>query len=152
MPSPQPLADTRSLVIKNQASEIRRLGEWLDSVFRQLDLPADLRFRLNLCAEEAITNTITHAFPENGMHEIFLRLSVDKPMVWLEIKDDGIPFNPLDAPQHVQPTSIEEASIGGLGIPLMRSLMDQCTYERVGGNNVLTMAAAVPSSHTSQGA
>jgi serine/threonine-protein kinase RsbW len=67
-------------------------------------------------------------------------------MVSLDIEDDGVAFNPFDAPQHVQPASLEEANIGGLGIALMRRLMDECTYARRGGRNVLEMAAIVPQS------
>lgn len=127
-------------------SEIRRVGEWLDEAFRQLDLPADLLFKFDLCAEEAVTNIISYAYPENGVHEIFLRLSVIQSMVSLEIEDDGVAFNPFDAPQHVQPASLEEANIGGLGVALMRRLMDECTYARRGGRNVLKMIATVPPS------
>jgi serine/threonine-protein kinase RsbW len=120
------------------------VGEWLDTAFRQLGLPADLLFKFDLCAEEAVTNTISYAFPEHGAHEISLRLSVSKLMVCLEIEDDGVAFNPLDAPQHVQPASLEEAHIGGLGIVLIRRLMDECTYARQGGRNVLRMTTIVP--------
>jgi serine/threonine-protein kinase RsbW len=146
LPNLEPVANTRLITINNQVSEIRRVGEWLDASFRQLGLPADLLFKFDLCAEEAVTNTISYAFPENGAHEISLRLSVCGAMVCLEFEDDGVAFNPLDAPQHVQPASLEEANIGGLGIALMRRLMDECTYARQDGRNVLKMTATVPPS------
>jgi serine/threonine-protein kinase RsbW len=144
LPNFEPVANARLFSINNQVSEIRRMGEWLDAAFRQLGLPADLLFRFYLCSEEAVTNTISYAFPENGFHEISLRLSVIKSMVCLEIEDDGVAFNPLDAPARVQPASLEEADIGGLGIALIQRLMDECTYSRQGGRNVLRMTATVP--------
>lgn len=132
------------LTINNHASEIRRMSLWLDAAFRQLGLPAELLSKFDLCADEAVTNIISYAFPENGAHEISLRLSVINMMASLEIEDDGIPFNPLDAPEHVQPASLEEANIGGLGVELIRRFMDECNYARHNGRNVLKMTAIVP--------
>jgi serine/threonine-protein kinase RsbW len=144
LPNLETVANAWSFTINNQVSEIRRVGEWLDAKFRQLGLPADLLFKLDLCAEEAVTNIISYGYPENGVHEITLRLLVSNLVVSLEIEDDGVAFNPLDAPQHFQPASLEEANIGGLGVALMRRLMDECTYARRGGRNVLKMVAIVP--------
>lgn len=117
---------------------------WLDAAFRQLGLPAALLFKFDLCANEAVTNIISYAFPENGRHEISVRMSFIDLVASLEIEDDGIPFNPLDAPQHVQPASLEEAKIGGLGIDLIRRFMDECTYVRHNGRNLLKMTVIIP--------
>lgn len=117
---------------------------WLDATSRQLGLPAELLFKFDLSANEAVTNIISYAFPENGIHEISLRLSVTKLAASLEIEDDGIPFNLLEAPGHVQPASLEEAHIGGLGIDLIRDFMDECHYVRHNGRNVLKLTVNVP--------
>lgn len=137
-----------SLTIHNHISEIRRMSQWLDAASRQFGLPAELLFKFDLCANEAVTNIISYAFPENGNHEISLRLSVINLVASLEIGDDGIPFNPLAAPEHVQPASLEEANIGGLGIDLIRRFMDECKYARHNGRNVLKMAVNVPQTST----
>jgi len=120
------------------------MSQWLNAAFRHLKLPEILLFKFDLCANEAVTNIISYAFPENGIHEISLRMSFINLVASLEIEDDGIPFNPLDAPQHIQPASLEEAKIGGLGIDLIRHLMDECTYARHNGRNVLKMIVNVP--------
>ena len=140
MPNIETHPATRLLSIRNQLSEIPKIGDWLELEFTQSNLPADSKFKLDLCAEEAVTNIITHAFPDNGDHEISLKLSVFKTRICLEIRDDGIPFNPLDAPEHVQPANLEEAKIGGLGIALIRKLTDECAYGRENGKNVLRMS------------
>jgi serine/threonine-protein kinase RsbW len=131
--------DTHTLTINNQISEIRRMSQWLETTSQQLGLPADSIFKFDLCANEAVTNVISYAFPENGDHEITLRLSVDHQAASLVIEDDGTPFNPLDTPDHVQPASLEEASIGGLGIDLIRRMMDECDYAYRSGRNILRM-------------
>jgi serine/threonine-protein kinase RsbW len=131
------------LEIDNCLSEIRRMSLWLDAAIRQLGLSEDLLFNFDLCANEAVTNIISYAYPENGQHKISLQLSNSDDSVSLEIKDDGIPFNPLERPPHVQPASLEEAKIGGLGVDLIRHFMDECSYVRHNGRNVLKMTAHI---------
>lgn len=135
-----------SLTIRNQVSEIRRMSLWLEEVFQRWDLPAELLFKFDLCANEAVTNIISYAFAENSLHEITLQLRVDAQAAILEIRDDGKPFNPLAAPEHVRPATLEDAEIGGLGIDLVRRFMDECSYTRDAGWNVLRLTTAVPRS------
>jgi serine/threonine-protein kinase RsbW len=134
------------LTIVNDVPEIRRMSLWLEAAFRELGLPAEWIFKFELSAGEAVANIISYAFPDDSLHEIFLRLSFNGSLASLEIEDDGIPFNPLDAPEYVQPASLEEAKLGGLGIELMRRHMDECNYVRHNGRNVLKMTAIVPRS------
>lgn len=124
------------------------MSEWLDAALRKLAVPADVLFRFDLSANEAVTNIISYAYPENSNHEIMLQLSAVGSAVSLQIEDDGAPFNPLAAPPHVQPASLEEASIGGLGIDLIRRYMDDCVYARRNGRNVLRLSVVVPPTDT----
>jgi anti-sigma regulatory factor (Ser/Thr protein kinase) len=57
------------------------------------------------------------------------------------MEDDGVAFNPLEAPAPRQPGSLAEATVGGLGIHLIRSFTDECRYRRENGRNHLTMVA-----------
>jgi len=125
-------------------SEIRRMSLWLDTEIRQLGLSEDLLFNFDLCANEAVANIISYGYPENGLHKISLQLSSVDGSVSLEIRDDGIPYNPLERPPHVQPASLEEAKIGGLGVDLIQIFMDECSYVRRNGRNVLKMTAHIP--------
>jgi serine/threonine-protein kinase RsbW len=127
------------LTIVNHVPEIRRMSIWIDAASRQLGLPAGWISKFDLCANEAVANIISYAFPDDGMHEISLRLSFNGSSASLDIEDDGIPFNPLDVPEYVQPASLEEAPIGGLGIVMIRRNMDECKYIRRNGKNVLKM-------------
>ena len=117
---------------------------WLIDVMREIGLSEKLQFNFDLCANEAVTNIISYAYPENGFHKISLQMSRADGLVWLEIEDDGIPFNPLKEPQHKQPASLEEAKIGGLGVNLIRNFMEKCTYIRQNEKNMLKMIAHVP--------
>ena len=131
------------LEIDNCLSEVRRMSLWLNEVILKIGLSEELQFKFDLCANEAVTNIISYAYPENGMHKISLQMNSTDSLVWLEIEDDGIPFNPLKEPQHKQPANLEEAKIGGLGVDLIRNFMDECSYVRHDGKNILKMIAHI---------
>lgn len=132
-----------TLVVINRLDALREMSAWLETALRHLGMQEDLIFNFDVCANEAVTNIISYAYPEHGMHKITLRLSMQEQALALEIKDDGMPFNPLARPPHVQPANLEEAAIGGLGIDLIRSFMDECHYARVHQHNILKMIAHV---------
>lgn len=131
------------LVIPNELSSVRKMSDWLDAIILEMDMPEEIVFKFDLCANEAVTNIISYAYPENGKHEIELSLWLESGVLSLEIEDDGIPFNPLDRWPHVQPESLEKAEIGGLGIDLIRQFMDECHYVRQEGKNILKIMAHI---------
>ena len=94
---------------------------------------------LNLALEEILTNIISYGYTDNREHEIKVRLSVQPGEVKAEVEDDGQPFNPLAAPEADTTQSLEERTIGGLGIHLVRKLMDGLEYKRQGDRNLLTI-------------
>jgi len=124
------------LVIKNQAFEILTVSEWLKTYFKQNSLPSELLYKFDLCSNEAITNIISYGFKGDAEHEIHLHLFIEDTKVSLEITDLGIPFNPLEQPEHTQATDIKSAEIGGLGIDLIKHYVDACCYSREGDKNV----------------
>lgn len=132
------------LVIPNQLAALRQMSVWLDVTIRQLGMSEELVFNFDLCANEAVTNIISYAYPETGAHEITLKLSVQNEALSLEIEDDGVPFNPLERPEHARPESLDDAKIGGLGIDLIRNFVDECNYSRQRGRNILKMVAHIP--------
>lgn len=132
------------LTIPNRLAEIPRMSAWLESALLGLGLPDRLRFKFDLCANEAVTNIISYGYADDAIHEIRLRLQAGAEAVTLEIEDDGAAFNPLTRPVHVPVSSLEDALIGGLGIDLMRSFMDECSYARRDGRNILSMTAFRP--------
>jgi len=127
------------LTIKNQPADILAMADWLRLVFNQNNLPTDLLYKLDLCANEAVTNIISYAFDDAVEHKITINFSENDSNVSLEIIDNGKPFNPLEKTPHIQPKTIEAANIGGLGIDLMRHYMDACCYKRTDDKNVLTI-------------
>ncbi len=135
-----------SLTIENELSEVPRMSNWLRRQLTELGyVTEELLFRFDLSANEAVTNIISYAFTEPCQRHIELVLTADADSIRLHIEDDGIPFNPLQAPPHEAPKSLEEARIGGLGIDFIRHYTDQCEYSRKDGRNRLTMINFVSS-------
>lgn len=99
-------------------------------------LPA---MELNLVAEECFINIVEHAFEDSAGHRIELSLEVQDGTVTMTFEDDGVAFDPLSVPEFDPATPMEQRRVGGLGVHLVRNIMDEVRYERVGGKNRLTM-------------
>ena len=108
-------------------------------------LSDDLLFAITLALDEVVTNIIRHGYPAGEVHDIVLTMSRDAGGVIVQVEDEGRPFNPLDAPPVDLDAPIEGRPIGGLGIHLIRSLMDAVEYRREDGRNVLVMRKAAGS-------
>lgn len=128
-----------TLVVPNRMSALRPMSEWLVDAARRFGAPGKVVDALELAANEAVANVIDYAFQDGEAHDIVLTLSRAHDGLRLAIADDGAAFDPLSVPEPVQPASIDDATIGGLGIALVRGMTDECRYARVDDRNVLTL-------------
>lgn len=126
------------IVIANTIDELPRMTAWLLDGATAAGLPPDLVFKLDVCLTEAVFNIISYAYDDARSHDISLDLSRTDHGVRLLIRDDGRPFNLLAASLPAVAESLQDARIGGLGIPLIRK-MAHCQYQRIDGQNVLTL-------------
>jgi serine/threonine-protein kinase RsbW/sigma-B regulation protein RsbU (phosphoserine phosphatase) len=94
--------------------------------------------------EEVIANVIEYGYPDDEEHKIILRLALHRKTITAEVEDDGVPFNPVRSPEPPVNAPIEDRPLGGLGIHLARSLMDELTYSRSGDRNILHMKKQIP--------
>jgi sigma-B regulation protein RsbU (phosphoserine phosphatase) len=125
--------------LRNQLSELERLHQALIEFGRRYDLSADVTHDLNLALEEILTNIISYGYTDNREHEIRVRLDMQPGAVRIEVEDEGQPFNPLEAPEADTTKHLEDRAVGGLGIHLVRKLMDRLEYQRPKGKNLLVM-------------
>lgn len=129
----------KKLVIKNDISEISKLATFIGELSEELDLTPELNFNLNLVLEEAVSNVILYAYGKEEQKEIFLvAQSCDNNLVFV-LTDSGTEFDPTKVPDADITLSAEEREIGGLGIFLIRQIMNTVEYQRIDGKNVLTM-------------
>ena len=122
--------------IKDKSSEI------IEFLMASPDMPSDeaLRFKLRLSIEEAVENVVRYAYDGGiGWLEVGTSLDHDTLGLTIELRDAGVPFNPLELPEPDTAAKAEDREIGGLGIYLCKKLMDHISYRYEDGNNILTM-------------
>ena len=127
------------LLVRNDTSELVRLNTFLGAFWAENRLPEDLAMDVTLALEEVFLNVIQHGYADTAEHEILVRLALETGAVTLTVEDDGVPFNPLDLPPPDLTLPVEQRRIGGLGIHLVRRVMDGVEYFREGKHNRLVM-------------
>ena len=124
-------------------SEIPRLIEWVEARCAPAGVAGEIAMKLALVLEEAVANVIHHGLPGSPPpHRISVRLDIDADSVAAEVIDNGRPFDPTGAPPPDLSLPLEQRPPGGLGIHLMRELMDGLDYRRSGDSNILRLRKA----------
>lgn len=129
----------KSIILSNDISEISRLYEFVEEVGNDFELSPDIVFNLNLVLEEAVVNIINYAYPKEEHESIYLSARMYEGSIVLVLTDTGKEFDPTAAPEADVTLSADERQIGGLGIFLIRQIMNEVKYERIEGKNVLTL-------------
>jgi len=124
------------LVLTNAATGLASALDRLEGHYHAAGFDAEAVLNLRLVAEELLTNVAKYAF-EAEAGRIELRLSISGASAALELRDDGRPFDPLAQPAPDLEAPPETRDPGGLGLVLVRALVDEASYRREGGSNVL---------------
>ena len=130
---------TETLLIKNDVHEVSRFSEFIKSVMEKLNVEKSLARQFRLAVEEAVVNVIDYAYPAGQEGDIEVRMMFDGETLKTVIIDSGVAFDPTAKEKADTSLSIEDRQIGGLGILLVRELMDSINYERADGQNFLTL-------------
>lgn len=125
------------LTVANEVGELHRVAEWLERAAAHFGWPARTIFKLDLVLNEVLPNIISYAYPGRGLHHIHLKLEDHPEHVTLEICDDGIAFDPFAETRGPDNSSLETASLGGRGIPLIVAFSAARDYARIGQTNRL---------------
>jgi anti-sigma regulatory factor (Ser/Thr protein kinase) len=128
-----------ALRIVNDLAELARVAERVDEFCAGAEIPADCAFKLNIALEELLTNTISYGYADAGRHEISLAIAREGDDLVAAISDDGQPFNPLEAAPPDLESPLEERRIGGLGVHLVKTMMDEVAYTYGDGRNQVTL-------------
>jgi len=123
------------LRIANDLAELTRVAEAVDEFCAAHALPADCAFKLNVALEELLTNTVSYGYDDAARHEIALDIALEGDAIVVELSDDARPFDPLDAPPPDLDSPIEERRVGGLGVHLVKTMMDDVAYAYRDGRN-----------------
>jgi anti-sigma regulatory factor (Ser/Thr protein kinase) len=94
--------------------------------------------------DELFTNIVKYGFADNNLHYIAVALSHENGKISIRIEDNGIPFDPAAKQTSELKDQIEDCKIGGLGLHLVKKIMDDIVYERSGKKNVITLIKYIP--------
>jgi serine/threonine-protein kinase RsbW len=128
-----------SLIVDSEMRELARVNAWVHDWTARQQLPADVAHNIDLCTTELVTNIVNHGGGLDGAQHIFLRLGWQGETVALEVEDEGTRFDPREVAPTAPATSLQDARIGGWGIPIVRRFSDDLRYRHEGGRNRLTV-------------
>ena len=131
------------LTLHNDIRQISRLPGFLDEVTREMDIAPGVTAQLNLAIEEAVVNVISYAYPKGTCGTVDIDARREGNSLAFIISDSGTAFDPTAREAIDISAGVDERPIGGLGIHLIREIMDQVSYERRDGKNYLTITKKI---------
>ena len=133
----------KEITIKNQIGELERVNQFLDEIAEELNLDMELHMNLNLVLEEMVSNVIFYAYPEGKSADIELVAESHGKELTFVLTDRGKEFDPTakeDADPDINPM---ERDIGGMGLYIVKHTMNEASYQRLEGQNLLTMTKEI---------
>lgn len=128
------------ITIENEMSEMNKVHDFVDNLCMDLNLNSELTMSLNLAVEEIVANVIMYAYENSKNKKIDIAKEIDENgNVIFTIIDSGIPFDPIEKSDPDINMPAEDRPIGGLGIFIVKQIMDEVKYFRVKNLNILKM-------------
>jgi anti-sigma regulatory factor (Ser/Thr protein kinase) len=128
------------LRLRNELSEIGVVRDTLDSLGSEFGMPMRALMQLQVALDEVVSNVVKYSWQDGEKHEFVVRITVHSGGVDLEIFDDGQAFDPSSAPAPSVPPDGQRPRPGGLGIHMVKKLVDRMSYERIDGRNHTTLS------------
>ncbi|MDO5131034.1 MAG: ATP-binding protein [Prevotellaceae bacterium] len=133
----------KEIVINNQIEELERLAVFVEEVAEELGLDPELTMNLNLALEEVVSNVILYTYPREMGEKITIMAQCDSNNLVFTITDKGKEFDPTQVEEADITLSAEDREIGGLGIYIVKNIMNEVTYQRLDGKNILTLKKTI---------
>jgi serine/threonine-protein kinase RsbW len=133
----------RELKIKNRVEELEHVATFIEQIGEELGLDMELQMNLNLVMEEMVTNVIFYAYPEGTEANIELVAESDGKELTLMLSDQGREFDPTQKDSADMDVNPAERDIGGMGIYIVKNIMNKVSYQRLEGKNLLTMKKTI---------
>jgi sigma-B regulation protein RsbU (phosphoserine phosphatase) len=127
------------LVIDSRLSEIRRASELVDEFKARHGLADDDANAIHIVLDEVLSNSIRHGLAGAASHAIAVMLELSDGEITIEVEDDGVAYDPTQAPASVLAGTLEERTEGGLGMTFVRGLTNAIEYQRIDGRNRLVL-------------
>ena len=134
------------LTLPNDINTIPQLGTFVEGICEETGVSMENTMQLNLALEEAVVNVMSYAYPEGTTGYVDIDINTVDHRMCIIISDSGKPFDPTTKEEVDITLSAEQRPIGGLGIHLVRNIMDEVAYERKDNRNILTLKKYLPNS------
>lgn len=128
------------LMIESRLENVALIGGSVRGIADTLSIDKVIRYQLELCVVEAVNNVIKHAYHAEAGHSVEVDFQLHPDHVTFKIRDNGDSLNlSRVAPFCFDPLKVETLPERGMGIFILKSLMDEVRYETVNGENILTL-------------
>ena len=134
-------------IVKNHLSGLQKASGEVELFLDNAGISGEVVFTVHLVIEEMLSNVIKYAFKDTASHDISLEIAVEKNKLNIIIEDEGIEFNPLSITVERTDLPINEREVGGLGIHLVKNMVEDMSYCRKNGRNILKMTILLPLSN-----
>ena len=132
-------SELSSIKIRNKISEMPKIIDYFDSFARENDLSGIAIQKFNIVLDELLNNIISYAFKDDDDHHILVKFQLKYLRLIITIEDDGIPFNPFRIESPDIKLSIAERNLGGLGVHIVKNLVDEYHYIRQSNRNIINL-------------
>lgn len=132
---PKPL----HLTIRNDLAEIGRIAPIIEAYCDENGLGEGIAHAVNLSLDELLTNIIGYGYDDADDHAIEIALAAVVDRVTVTIRDNGRAFDPTELAFPDVEAELDDRPLGGLGVHIVRVMMDEVSYRRAGEYNELTL-------------
>ena len=129
----------RSITLANDVKDMPQMNDFIADIAKTLQMTKSDTMQVNLALEEVVVNVMNYAYPEGTNGDVNIAAIADGQQLTLTITDSGTPFDPTQQSEVDITQPLDERPIGGLGIHLVRNIMDDVSYQRVDDTNRLTI-------------
>lgn len=130
-------------MLHNDTRELQRLVDFVEALCCELELDHTDSMSLQLALEEAVVNIMQYAFAPGTTGEITISVEHDAGRLLFSLEDGGLPFDPTEVADADVSLPADQREVGGLGIYIVRQIMDKVEYSRCGERNVLRLTKTI---------
>ena len=131
--------NSQTVILKNDLTEIDKLNDSFNEFCEQYKIPSAVYRKFNIVFDELINNIVSYGYTDDDEHELKVIINITEDKLVVSIEDDATAFNPLNLATPDTEASIEDREIGGLGVHMVKKLMDNVSYKRFIKKNMTTL-------------
>ncbi|MCX6693287.1 MAG: ATP-binding protein [Methanomicrobiales archaeon] len=133
----------KCITVRADLADLDEVITFVEEVLNGEGVPERIVFDVALATDEAVTNVMNYAYPA-GDGSLTVTCELRDAVITISVRDNGSPFNPLATPLPDITSNLEDRQVGGLGVHLIRQLMNEVAYRRDGDENILSMRKQIP--------